>query len=107
MKELIKTRYNLLVLGAGGHGRVVKGTAEATGCFNEIDFFDDKSELAIGYCTDYQKFKNDYTHAFVAFGNNLERKTWLNFLLSAGYQIPTIVHPKGKVRSFVQKQLCI
>ena len=44
---------NLLILGAGGHGRVVKETAVAMGNFDRVDFLDDHSELAIGKCEDY------------------------------------------------------
>jgi len=45
---------NLLILGAGGHGRVVKETAEAMGLFNSIDFLDDnpESKVALGLCSD-------------------------------------------------------
>lgn len=43
---------NLLILGASGHGRVVKETAEAMNVFDEIGFLDDNSEMAIGKLND-------------------------------------------------------
>ena len=51
---------NLLIIGAGGHGRVVKEVAEATNKYNTIDFLDDNSELAIGKCDEYMRFRDDY-----------------------------------------------
>ncbi|MEH7451622.1 hypothetical protein [Gottfriedia acidiceleris] len=84
---------NLLILGAGGHGKVVKETAVAMGSFERIDFLDDKSELAIGECKDYKQFTSDYTHAFVAIGNNEQRMKWLEELIEVGFQIPVLMHP--------------
>lgn len=87
----------LLILGAGGHGRVVKETAKAMGCFEKIDFLDDNSKDAIGNCIDYKKYAEEYANAFVALGNNERRKEWLEALRSAGYKLPVIVHPTAYV----------
>lgn len=59
---------NLLIIGAGGHGKVVKEAAEALGTYNRIDFLDDNSELAIGRVDEYEKYVHDYEYAFVAIG---------------------------------------
>lgn len=42
--ELNTLNEKLLILGAGGHGRVVKETAEEMRCFEKIDSLDDYSE---------------------------------------------------------------
>jgi len=83
---------NLLIIGAGGHGRVVKETAEAMGCFEKIDFLDDNSEIAIGKCKDFKQYINEYTYAFVAFGNNELRIKWVVDLLQAGFSLPVLIH---------------
>lgn len=91
--ELIFLKENLLILGAGGHGRVVKETAIAMDCFAKIDFLDDYSDIAIGNCNDYRLFVNKYNYAFVAIGNNEQRMRWLEELIEAGFQIPVLLHP--------------
>lgn len=88
---------NLLILGAGGHGKVVKETAEAMNCFDKIDFLDDHSKNAIGRCDDYPKYKSHYKYAFVALGNNELRMKWLSELSGFGYEIPTLIHPTAYV----------
>lgn len=93
---------NLLIIGAGGHGRVVKETAEAMGCFEKIDFLDDNSEVAIGKCKEFKKYINEYTYAFMAFGNNELRKKWLEDLIDAGFSLPVLIHPTAYVSSSVE-----
>lgn len=41
-------KNNLLILGAGEFGHVVKEIAEDIGIFDKIDFLDDFNPLAIG-----------------------------------------------------------
>lgn len=88
---------NLLILGAGQYGRVVKETAEAMGCFVVIDFLDDYSPAAIGKLRTYCEFRQKYTHAFVAIGDPKLRKQWICNLKEAGYEIPVLIHPKAYV----------
>lgn len=90
---------NLLILGAGGHGRVVKETAEAMDIFDKTDFLDDNSEskVAIGLCCDFSKYINEYSYAFVGIGNHELRMNWINILTKAGYKIPVLIHPTAFV----------
>ncbi|UOE93875.1 hypothetical protein [Alkalihalobacillus sp. LMS39] len=88
---------NLIILGAGGHGRVVKETAELMGTFDKVDFLDDNSNVAIGTLNEVIKFKEDYSHAFVAFGDNQFRREWQKKLASIGFQIPILRHPSAYV----------
>lgn len=88
---------NLVILGAGGHGRVVKETAEAMGCFDKIDFLDDNSDVAIGKCTDFEQYMAEYANAFVGFGNNELRSKWIADVVSAGFKLPTLIHPTAYV----------
>ncbi|MCQ6274667.1 hypothetical protein JMM81_06720 [Bacillus sp. V3B] len=88
---------NLLILGGGGHGRVVKETAVAMGDFDRVDFLDDNSEIAIGKCEDFKKYSNDYSYAFVAFGNNKQRMRYIVKLIDAGFQFPVLIHPTAYI----------
>lgn len=83
----------LLILGAGQHGRVVRELAEIGGQFEQIDFLDDKSALAIGMLNDYMKYKEEYQSAHVAFGNAKLRREWTKKLIEAGFELPWIAHP--------------
>lgn len=86
---------NLLILGAGGHGRVVKEVAEGMGVFEKIDFLDDNPDCedAIGLCIDNEKFTGVYSYAFPAFGNNELRMKWIKRLEENGFTIPVLIHP--------------
>ena len=56
---------NLLILGAGGHGRVAKETATAMEYFDKVDFLDSNSELAIGKCQDFNNYTKDYSYVLL------------------------------------------
>lgn len=90
---------NLLILGAGGHGRVVKEVAEAMRIFDKIDFLDDdlSCSAAIGVCSDSEKLAVQYKNAFVAFGNNEHRMFWLKKVEEFGFNIPMLIHPTAYV----------
>lgn len=85
----------LIILGAGGHGRVVADLAEQTGKYSEICFLDDNSqnEKVIGKCSDFLKFKGQDTEMYPAFGNNKGRIEWENRLLKEGIKLAKILHP--------------
>ena len=90
---------NLLILGAGGHGRVVKEIAESMRIFHKIDFLDDNPEFdgSIGICSDNKKFVSTYKFAFPAFGNKKMRMNFMEELMENGFEIPTLIHPTAFV----------
>ena len=88
---------NLIILGAGGHGHVVKEVAEAMGIFNKIDFLDDNSNEAMGLCSENSEFIDEYTYAIPAFGNNKLRMEWIEKLEKNKFQIPTLIHPTAYI----------
>lgn len=92
---------DLLILGAGGHGRVVKEVAEATGKYSRIEFLDDHcdihSDISIGKLSDYEKYIGSFVHAFVAIGNPTVRNQWQDRLTTVGFEIPELVHPDSYV----------
>lgn len=91
------SKKSLLILGAGQYGQVVRETAEAMGCFSKIAFLDDNSPLAIGKMAEYEGFVKEYGNAFVAMGNPLLRRQWLDALEKAEYDLPVLIHPKAYV----------
>ena len=87
---------NLLILGAGGLGRVIKETVSDSN-YHTIAFLDDaaKGSDIIGKCCDYMAMKDKFDTAVAAFGDNDLRLFWTEQLLEAGYNVPTIVHPSA------------
>lgn len=92
---------NLLILGAGGHGRVIKEIAEATKECNRVAFLDDSYDGfnpdIIGRLFDYGKEIGNFSHAFVAIGDPAIRKQWQKKLLVSGFEIPILIHPDAYV----------
>jgi len=87
----------LLILGAGGHGQVVKETAEVMETFDKIEFLDDQSDNAIGKLNELGNFSKEYKYAFVAIGNNKLRMKWIERVEELGFIIPVLIHPKALV----------
>ena len=58
----------LLIIGAGGYGRLVKEIAEMTG-FSKVDFLDDNSPLAVGKVDELERIEEEYDGSIVAIGN--------------------------------------
>ena len=87
---------SLLIIGAGGHGQVVKEIAEDIG-YQHIDFLDDNSEMAVGKISDIAKYAKQYQNAFVGIGNNCFRCELLQKLRELDYKIPTLIHPSAYV----------
>lgn len=65
----------LIILGAGGHGKVVADLAEQTGKYDAVYFLDDVSNdsRVIGIYNDFEKFNTPDTEMYPAFGNNTAR----------------------------------
>lgn len=57
----------LLVIGDGGHGKVVAEVAEDIG-YEKIAFLDDNSPNAVGKISEMGKFREEYSEAFVGYG---------------------------------------
>lgn len=87
-------QMNLLILGAGGQGQVVKELAQNIGIFRKIDFLDDdiNNQLTIGKCCDCAKFVDEYPVAIPSVGNSELRMKWIDMLVKEGFVIPTLVH---------------
>jgi sugar O-acyltransferase (sialic acid O-acetyltransferase NeuD family) len=94
----------LLILGAGGHGRVVSDVASLAGKWDDIAFLDDNENLkevigfpVVGKLKDYINMKEKYEYAFVAIGKNPLRLEWIEKLEKVGFIIPNIIHPQSVI----------
>jgi sugar O-acyltransferase (sialic acid O-acetyltransferase NeuD family) len=95
---------NLLIIGAGGHGRVVADAASLSGAWSKVAFLDDRfpmekhsSWLVIGSTGDAVNFLEDYSDLIVGIGNNELRVKLLQKYKALGFNIPTIIHPRAVV----------
>lgn len=93
----------LLILGAGGHGKVVQEVAlslldiDGKPLYEIVDFLDDNSKEAIGKMADFEKYKYEYQEAFCGIGNNTIRKQLLEQAEKLGYTVPVLIHPSAYV----------
>jgi sugar O-acyltransferase (sialic acid O-acetyltransferase NeuD family) len=100
----------LLVLGAGGHAKVVVETALASGHATEIVFFDDRDlAIILGWpvlgplAKALEESTMRYFSAvFVAIGHASTRLSWIQKLERTGYDLPTLIHPTAWVSPTVK-----
>ena len=93
---------SLIIIGAGGHGRVARDVAAAIG-YQEVLFLDDNPSIegVIGPVFDYKKYigKRDL---FVAIGNNAIRASIQRDIMTCGGKSVTLVHPSAIIGSEVK-----
>lgn len=95
MKTALK---RLVILGAGGFGKVVADVASQLNRYESVVFLDDGDGAdIIGKCSAYAAFIDENTELYPAFGNNTLRLDWIERLLQSGAQVPTLVHPTAYV----------
>ncbi len=99
----------LVIIGAGGHGKVVADIAKRNG-YEEILFLDDDTSKknnglypVVGKINDYKKYKNQYDF-FVAIGNNEIRKKISEELLNDGIYLINLIHPSAILDATVKLQ---
>lgn len=89
----------LLIIGAGGHGQVVKEIAKTCG-YEFIDFLDDKAPNAVGKIIEMSYLAPNYDGVIVGIGNNtLRQELTENLEIIEGISIATLIHPTAFVSS--------
>lgn len=111
----------LIIIGAGGHGQAVREVASAlqkyftTDGKENIIFLDDRYRAVIdkeqrygtavykivGMCDKYQKYINQDTEFYPAFGDNKKRLEWEEKIVQAGGKLATIIHPTAYIAKSV------
>jgi sugar O-acyltransferase (sialic acid O-acetyltransferase NeuD family) len=96
-------KKNLMLIGAGGHGKVCADIASKQNKWDSIYFLDDNinTSTCIGYkvvgkIDDFTKFA-DEAEFFVSIGNNAIRSSILKRLESSGIEIASLIHPNAIV----------
>lgn len=93
----------LLIIGAGGNGRVISDMAEQSGHWSMIAFLDDSVDEhdypwgIVGSCSDFAEHAAIFTHSVVAFGDNTLRTKWLERIAQTSLQMPTIIADSAQV----------
>lgn len=101
---------DLIVLGAGGHAKVVAETALSAGIASRIAFLDDSSSsrvlgwpvLGNLYQALEPSIKELFPLAFVAIGHPATRLLWMARLQAAGYNLPILIHPAASISPSAQ-----
>lgn len=94
----------LLVLGAGGHGRVVADAATTMGTWTKVYFVDDRAASLkvpgfeiVGTSADLGRLVKSYTAAVVGIGDAQTRLQLMQRCTEAGFELPVIVHRSAVV----------
>lgn len=95
----------LLIVGAGGHGKVLAETAEALGRWTRIAFLDVRhAELdgslrwpVLGAPAEASRWQGEYAAAAIAVGHSATRLRLLELMRTQGFVVPAIVHPTAWV----------
>jgi len=104
----------LLIIGCGGHGRVVADVVEKNNKYTDIFFLGNKIDSLNQLKTNFnkniigeisrdniRKFSNQFSNAFVGIGDNKMRIQWLEELQKAGYIIPNIIDPSAQISRYL------
>lgn len=92
----------LIIIGAGGHGKVVADIAKLND-YQEIMFLDDNENIkrngiydVIGTTKDIDKYVEDYDF-FIAVGDNTIKKNIADMLSKKDISLPILIHPSAIV----------
>ncbi len=99
----------LLVIGAGGHGRVIADLAAEIGWVG-IAFLDDcwperRANAVwpiIGKIEDLDEHRDNFDGVFVALGKNADRLKHHQHISQSGCTVPYLVHPSAVLSSYVE-----
>lgn len=106
--DVARGKKKLIIIGAGGHGRVVADIALKINKWEQIAFLDDDETIkvsmgisVIGKSRDVFEYINE-SDIFVAIGNNKLREEMQNKLKLSGASIPTLIHPNAVIGERVE-----
>ena len=90
----------LIIIGAGGHGKVCEEIAGLCG-YEERFFLDDNKHLPsefviLGKTADYEKYIGDSDY-FVALGDNRLRRMFQEKIVKKGGNMATLIHPQAVI----------
>lgn len=96
-------KNTLIIIGAGGHGKVVADIALKMNKWEEIYFLDNNDSLefvlgikVIGRTSDYKKYIS-HSDMFVAIGDNKVREKIMEEMEGFGVSIPILIHQSTNI----------
>lgn len=97
--------HELIIIGAGGHGRVVADAARCSGVWTKIVFVDDQYAESkwsgdveiIAPLDQLPSLAGTRCHAIVAIGDNRLRLDLQGRLKNMGFTLATIIHPSAQI----------
>ena len=98
----------LIILGAGGHGRVLRETATAANRWASVfhlddDVASDRSTVdVVGPISELQSFDNQIHDVALGVGNNSFRLELATRCMSLGFAMPPVLHPAATVSPSVK-----
>ena len=101
---------DLIIIGAGGHGKVVADTARASEIWQKISFLDDqypeKNDVIgfgiVGKLNEIDNINKETTDIIVALGDNEKRLSLIQKYREQGYKLPDLIHPTAVISSSVE-----
>lgn len=105
MAAALPSTLNLLIIGAGGHGRSVAEAAMLQQRYQLLGFLDDGCAPGtrvlgwpvLGTVADLPQIANQANTVIVAVGNNAVRERLVQQVLALGLPLATVVHPFSAV----------
>ena len=99
----------LVIIGAGGHSKVVADIALLSQGYNQILYLDDgqpvgtqlKGGKVVGKVSDWQRWQAPDSEFFVAIGNNAVRKELFDMMFAANAAFATLIHPSAIIADCV------
>lgn len=101
----MRFKEKLIIVGAGGHGRVVAEIAKKSERYSAVEFLDDDKISIDGYQIignrlDANKYIAEYD-IFIAIGSNQARQQVQEQLAEKGASIPILIHPSAIIGEHV------
>lgn len=98
---------NLIIIGAGGHGKVIADIAQKMNKYETISFLDDeniKESVGLPVIDKVANFEKYIKSAdiFVAIGKSKIRERFIDELLSLGASLPVLIHPNATIGACVE-----
>ena len=103
----MEKKKKLLIIGAGGHGKVIADIALQLGTYQKVAFLDDNTKIASVIGCEREgtmqqlHLESRETEVFVAVGNSKIRQTLCDQVKELGFSMPTLIHPHAVVANDV------
>lgn len=98
----------LVIIGAGGHGKVIADTATSLCKWSEIVFLDDRFEQGLRQIAKWQVIGpisqltsiNTTNEVVIGIGNNVVRENLFTQILQLGLALPSVIHPTAYISPY-------